>query len=279
MRMNEIREITTNLTQNEDGLWVALDQRDVSYPEEGNELYCEVEDSSFWFNHRNNVITSLVSTFSPDGAVFDIGGGNGYVAMALQRSGIDCVVVEPGPSGARNAKQRGLNVVIQSTLEDAEFKSESIAAFGLFDVLEHIENDSEFLQTLHGHLVPKGYLYLTVPAYNILWSVDDDHAGHYRRYTTGTLTKKLESAGFTLRYCSYFFWFLAPAVFLLRSIPSRLRIRHSISKVTTKREHSTRKGIVGSVLDLCLALELKRIEERKKMPAGSSCIAVAQKVT
>ena len=70
-----------------------------------------------------------MQAFRPKGAIFDVGGGNGYVAMALQRSGIDAVVVEPGP-GALNAKQRGLRLVIQSTLEDAGFKNESITAFG-----------------------------------------------------------------------------------------------------------------------------------------------------
>ena len=275
--MIEIRDIAANLTQSNDGLWVAHDQRDISYPQEGNETCFDVEDGSFWFNHRNNVITSLVKSFCPDGAVFDIGGGNGFVAMALQRVGIDTVVVEPGPHGARNAKARGVHVVIQSTLEDAGFKSESIAAFGLFDVLEHIEDDSNFLKILHSQLQPEGYLYITVPAFNLLWSNNDEHSGHYRRYTTRTLTKTLASAGFTPRYCGYFFGFLVPAIFLFRAIPSWLGIRRSVTKSSTKREHSTHRRIGASVLQSVIGFELRRIENKKRIPIGSSCIAVAQK--
>jgi 2-polyprenyl-3-methyl-5-hydroxy-6-metoxy-1,4-benzoquinol methylase len=170
--MDDIEEIATNLTQNEEGLWVSRDRRVVSYPEGGNESYFAVEERSFWFKHRNNVIASLVRTFSPGGTVFDIGGGNGFVSMALQENGIDAVVVEPGLQGARNALKRGLRTVIHSSLEDAGFRNESIAAFGLFDVLEHIESDLEFLRTLHRCLQPDGLLYLTAP-----------HTMHYGRLT------------------------------------------------------------------------------------------------
>jgi len=266
------------LEDNGGGLWVAQNQRSVSYPPDGNESCLDIEDNSFWFGHRNNVITSLVKAFFPDGAVFDVGGGNGYVAMALQKAGIDTVLIEPGQQGARNAKTRGLNVVIQSTLEDCEFSDETIPAFGLFDVLEHIENDSEFLKRVYGLLLPRGYLYVTVPAYNFLWSIDDDYAQHYRRYTVRALTETLESAGFSVRYCSYFFCVLVPAVFVFKSIPSRFRIRHSVDVPSIKQEHAVRAGIAGLLLKHSLAYELRRIEKRRYLPMGSSCVAVAQKV-
>jgi 2-polyprenyl-3-methyl-5-hydroxy-6-metoxy-1,4-benzoquinol methylase len=278
MSVIDIQKLTTRLKDNGDGLWVACDQREVSYPRDGNESCLGIEDNSFWFNHRNNVITSLVKDFFPDGAVFDVGGGNGYVAIALQRAGIETVLVEPGAQGSRNAKARGLNVVIQSTLEDCQFRDQSIPAFGMFDVLEHIENESEYLKRLHGLLLPKGYLYVTVPAYDFLWSNDDDYAQHYRRYRVRTLTKGLESAGFTVRYCSYFFCVLVPAVFVLRSIPSRLWIRHSIDLASKQQEHAVRTGIGGFLLEHSLAYELRRIEKRGYLPMGSSCVAVAQKV-
>jgi SAM-dependent methyltransferase len=274
----DIQKLTTKLKDNGDGLWVSQDQRAVSYPRDGNEECLDIEGHSFWFGHRNNVIISLVNAYFPGGPVFDVGGGNGYVAMALQKAGIDTVLIEPGPLGARNAKTRGLKVVIHATLEDCEFRDETIPAFGLFDVLEHIENDLEFLQRLCRQLLPKGYLYVTVPAYNFLWSIDDDNAQHYRRYTTHRLTKRLESAGFTLRYCSYFFCVLVPAVFILRAIPSRFRIRRSIDVGSIKQEHAVPAGIAGFLLKQSLAYELQRIKRRRCLPIGTSCVAVVQKV-
>jgi SAM-dependent methyltransferase len=275
--MIELSDIAPNLLQNDEGLWVARGQTGVSYPTQGDDMCVAVEDNSFWFNHRNNIIVRLLKAFPPAGAVFDVGGGNGFVCMALERAGIETVVVEPGPHSALNAMKRGLPVVIRSALEDVGFKAESVAAFGLFDVLEHIEGDREFLQTLHRSLVQSGWLYLTVPAHKALWSIDDDLAGHFRRYTTRVLTKHLTEAGFTVRYCSYFFSFLAPAIFAFRSIPSRLRLRRSVSAATTEREHASPSGLGGWLLAQCLALERKRVEQGKRIPLGSSCIAVAQK--
>lgn len=274
----DIQELTTKLKDSGDGLWVSQNQRVVSYPQDGNEACLNIEDNSFWFGHRNNVIISLVKAFSPRGTVFDVGGGNGYVAMALQNAGIDTVLIEPGPLGARNAKTRGLKVVIHATLEDCEFRDETIPAFGLFDVLEHIENDLEFLKRLCRQLLPKGYLYVTVPAYNFLWSIDDDYAQHYRRYTAHTLAERLQSAGFTVRYCSYFFCVLVPAIFVFRSIPSRFRVRRSIDFRSINQEHAEPAGITGFLLRHSLAYELERIKKRRCLPIGTSCVAVVQKI-
>ena len=40
---------------------------EISYPEEGNEGCFEVEDQSFWFQHRNDCIRELVRSFPPRG--------------------------------------------------------------------------------------------------------------------------------------------------------------------------------------------------------------------
>ena len=270
-------DLATNLTQDAAGIWVARNQTNVSYPSEGNENCAAVEGSSYWFRHRNDVITHLVSKLSPKATFFDIGGGNGCVSNALQSAGIDVALLDPGSFGARKAKQRGIKTVIQSTLEDAGLTPNSLPSAGLFDVLEHIQPDVEFLQTIHQYLQPSGLLYLTVPAYEFLWSKDDVYAGHFRRYTTQSLTARLKAAGFTVTFCSYLFSFLVPPIFLLRSIPSRLGLRKPVTAATTEREHSTRAGLAGTVLQKCLDVEFNRIRNGKRIPFGSSCIAVAMK--
>ena len=42
------------------------------------------------------------------GHFFDIGGGNGCVAKAIESAGVPVVLVEPGTGGVRNARSRGL---------------------------------------------------------------------------------------------------------------------------------------------------------------------------
>src|SRR5260221_290852 len=84
-----------NIELGQDGLWEARTVSDVSYPECGNELCFAIEESSFWFRHRNNCILEAIKSFPVPGAFFDVGGGNGYVARALQNAGLEVVLVEP----------------------------------------------------------------------------------------------------------------------------------------------------------------------------------------
>ena len=53
-----------------------------------------------------------------------------------------------------------------------------------------------FMQEVARLLRPGGRVYLTCPAYGFLWSVEDDYAGHRRRYTRRSLGATLRSAGF-----------------------------------------------------------------------------------
>ena len=72
------------------GRWdyYAIGSEAISYPEEGNEACFQIEDQSFWFRHRNNCIQELVRKFPPNGKgpIFDVGGGNGFVAKGMMRS-------------------------------------------------------------------------------------------------------------------------------------------------------------------------------------------------
>jgi hypothetical protein len=77
----DLRKVAKNLTPDGCGLWVAKDRTEVSYPDEGNDACFEVEDSSFWFQHRNSVIKRMIRTYAPDESFFDIGGGNGFVSL------------------------------------------------------------------------------------------------------------------------------------------------------------------------------------------------------
>src|SRR4029453_13054884 len=109
------------------------------------------------------------------------------------------------------------------------FRPGSLPAIGMFDVLEHIENDVAFLDSLHELLIPSGRIYVAVPAFGFLWSADDAAAGHFRRYTIGTLTKALASSGFIVDYSTYFFQWLWLPIFFFRTMPSVIGLRSTSS--------------------------------------------------
>ena len=259
------------------GYWIAERNSVLSYPAEGNDLCYSLEDDSFWFRHRNELIVETLRQFPPPGTLFDVGGGNGYVATGLERAGFPTVLVEPGRSGAENACRRGLRTVVNATTDEAGFAPDSLDAIGLFDVLEHIPDDLAFLQSLHSLMRPGGRIYLTVPAFQMLWSSEDDYAGHQRRYRRATLAKVLRRAGFDVEYLTYCFWFLPLPVFLLRSVPSWLGWRKEPNQRSATNEHSTRGGFAGWLVNRALSWERSRVTRRQILWMGNSCLAVAQK--
>lgn len=272
----DLAAIAEHLTRGPEGIWIAGPDTAVSYPGHGNESARSVEDGSFWFRHRNRVIAELVRRYPPNGPIFDVGGGNGYVARGLEDAGFETVLIEPGRAGAANARRRGLKHVVCGTVEAAGFRPGVAGGIGLFDVLEHIERDVEFLTTLRPLIAPGGRIYITVPAYQMLWSIDDDLAGHFRRYTAKSLARALTRAGFETEHAGYMFWFLPPPILLLRSIPSRLGLRRSVPQEVTQQEHAGGGGIVRRLVDRVLDWEFGRVRRGRRMPFGGSVIAVGR---
>jgi SAM-dependent methyltransferase len=261
-----------------DGIWFSKTQEVVSYPEEGSSMCLEIEDGSYWFQHRNKCIIELVKKNSSGKTFFDIGGGNGFVALGLQKSGIETVLIEPSIVGVKNGKARGLNNLVCSTLQDASFKLNSIPAIGVFDVVEHIEKDDDFLKQMHDYLEPGGKLYITVPAYKFLWANEDDYSGHYRRYTISKLTKQLQNLGYEINYSTYLFSPLVMPVFLFRSLPSKLGFNKNVEDVEKyKSEHGNQEGFLTKIIKKILNKEYEKISKGLSVSFGSSCLVVASK--
>src|SRR5580698_5745030 len=115
-----------NLSLSEEGFWISPRVSQVSYPEEGNEDYFQIEEKSFWFQHRNQCLGKVMEKFPPGGLLFDVGGGNGFVSKGLEEMGYSTVLVEPGLKGCRNARKRGLPRVVCSAFQDAEYPDHSL---------------------------------------------------------------------------------------------------------------------------------------------------------
>lgn len=277
--MQNIPEIARNLTLDEkEGIWFSAVQPEISYPTDGNLNCLRIEEKSFWFNHRNCCILATVKNFPPQGTLFDVGGGNGFVSLALNRAGFPTILVETGIEGARNAKLRRVPSVVCSTLEDAGFIGNTLPAIGLFDVLEHIRDDNTFLKIIRSLLTKNGRLYLTVPAHKFLWSTDDDYAGHYRRYSLRELERQIVGLGFKIEYATYFFSFLPLPIFLSRTIPSKLGSRKRFSFDRFERENNPNVGILNFLSNWFLEMELSRIRNRETQAFGSSILLVTRSV-
>jgi SAM-dependent methyltransferase len=263
------------LVRGEDNIWRASATQPVHYPEDGSENCFALEERSFWFRHRNHVIVDAICRLAlPPARILDIGGGNGYVARALQASGYAVTLLEPSEAGSRNAHARGICDVICSTFEPSLFVPKSFRIAGLFDVIEHIEDDVDLLRKVRGVLSPGGFVVLTIPAFQSLFSFDDTRSGHFRRYTRKTIGAVLRASGFEVTRTDYFMAPLAPPLLLLRALPARLGIRPRWTQRRHERDHGNGTGLVPLAAAAMLAAEARFLARGGRLPFGTSCLAV-----
>lgn len=269
-----------SLNCDENGIWVSNVRDQVSYPSEGNDLCFATEDRSFWFRHRNRVILELMKLFPFKNNFADVGGGNGFQSKSISEEfrEQEIFLVEPGYQGCRNARSRGVKNVYNLTSERFDFERFDIGGVGLFDVVEHIENHEDFLGQIARQTKPGTMMYITVPAFNTLWSGTDDLAGHFRRYTKGSLAKVLSSAGFETLYSTYFFTYVPVPLFAVRVLPQRLGLNNVSEEELLKKEYNylNNPKAENFVVRTVHSIELFLVKSRISLPLGGSVAAVAR---
>jgi SAM-dependent methyltransferase len=273
-----VEGLSNSLVRNSEGIYTSNGTHQVSYSEGGHDSCFQVEDRSFWFQHRNDCISSMVARYPYHGALLDIGGGNGYVAKRLADDGGDVVLLEPGWIGARNARHaRGLEHVVCATVEEADFRPGSFGALGMFDVIEHVEDDRGFLEGVSELLGRGGKLYLTVPCHQWLWSAADVDAGHFRRHTEISLRNLLDGL-FHIDYLTYFFRPLVLPQYLLRALPYRLGLFRQRGVLSTEGEHGAGNGLATRAVSHLLRREALKVAEGRRIDNGASCLVAATRL-
>ncbi len=235
----------------------------------------KVEESHFWFVARREVILAALRRAVPDldqRPLFDIGCGCGGLLAFLGDHGVPL-------AGACDAYAESLGVVRRRTRAPLLLVDEGrlpplgpgFAALGLFDVLEHVDDDQALLEHLASLLRPGGVLVLTVPAHPFLFGEMDELARHRRRYTRKGLVLRLRAAGFEVRLASHF---MAPLVPLL--LATRLLTRLALGDRTRER-HSVEFRVVPGINAAMRALLMleRHVLVRRPLPIGSSVVAVA----
>jgi SAM-dependent methyltransferase len=94
--------------------------------------------------------------------VLDVGSATGQFLGQATAAGFDAIGVEPNARFVRNAKKRGLSVV-EGIFPDAIGTEEKFDVIIFNDVLEHIPNAKEVLQSCLDHLTDNGIVLVNAP--------------------------------------------------------------------------------------------------------------------
>lgn len=204
----------------------AVNEDLISFP---NACYVEEElnagSEGFWAKERAKAIRQMLYEFDLK-VIWEIGAGNGNASVPLRNAGVRVIPIEPLRSGALQLVKNNFQP-FQATLQDLKLPGNSVAAFGAFDVLEHLEDPDVLLSEIFRVLKPGGAFLCSVPAYEWLYSDFDISIGHFRRYSKKSIERTLESAQFEIMQTSWLFGFLVLPAFLLRRIPFLLGRRRN----------------------------------------------------
>lgn len=142
----------------------------MSYPEAGNETDFPYRGEQLLVQAPQRVHPERCehAGFDPDAHFFDVGGGNGYVSHSLQENGDRTTLIEPGLQGCVNARKRGLSAWLVSSWRTLGWDKERFWRMGLFDVVEHIEDDVSFLRSAYEMLEVGGTVFITVPEFPVV---------------------------------------------------------------------------------------------------------------
>ena len=148
-----------------------------------------IEREHYWFASRRQVVRDVLRSAVPDlsrRALFDLGCGTGGLLQFLGDSGIAL-------AGACDAYPESLAIVRRLVdaplvlVDEGRFPplGSGYGLVSLFDVLEHIDDDTGTLRHIFSVLEPGGVLVVTVPAHPFLFDEMDELAHHRRRYRLG----------------------------------------------------------------------------------------------
>jgi SAM-dependent methyltransferase len=239
------------------------------------ELLARVEDEQFWFVSRRAVILDGLRRCVPDLAsrpLYDVGCGPGGLLAYLAAEGVPiagaCDAYLEGLALAR----RRLDVPLALIDNDAPPPlAPGQKMIGMFDVLEHLDDDEGTLRWAAGVLEPGGVLVVTVPAHPFLFDEADVLAFHRRRYRRRELDERLRRAGFEVRRLTHFMAPLVPMLMLSRFVGRLLKGR---SLATHRQTELGTVPVLNSVLGGVLAIERQALRVMRP-PFGTSLLAIA----
>jgi len=233
----------------------------------------KTEQNHWWFVARRAILKAVIEKHiktSPQ-YILDAGCGTGGNIDFLKSLGGHVAAVEMNRAAARIAAEKhGIGVLSGSLPDEMPFPQESFDLITLLDVLEHVEYDEKALSVLSTLLRPGGYLLVTVPAFSFLWGHHDEVHAHKRRYRGVELAGKIKKANLRMVYCSYFNFFLFPAIAAARFAGRLLSFRPPNGDLFMP------SYFVNNLLKTVMSSEAA-ILQTTRLPIGVSLIAVARK--
>ena len=241
--------------------------------------YYTLERSHWWFTARLEILEAVLIKWVLNNpadrlSILNVGVATGATSEMLSKYG-EVTSVEYDEDCCKFLKEKTGIDAIHASLTELPFDAASFDLVCAFDVIEHIEDDLLAVSEIERVLKTGGQYYITVPAFQFLWSNHDVVNHHFRRYTKGQLNGLLSS--FHLKFSSYFnFWLFFP-IAMVRFILNLLPKKNSKTSSGSDNEVFSSSGLLNSILKQIFKIEKHFLIKGVRFPVGVSILSIGIK--
>jgi len=232
------------------------------------------EQSHWWFvGRRTLVFDQLAQAYSgrTDLRILDVGCGTGlnmkYLAQYGAVTGVDL-----SSTALQFSRQRGEKRLIKAPIEHLPFADNTFDLVTAMDIIEHLDDDWAALREIARVLEPGGRVVILVPAYEFLWSLQDEISSHRRRYVIQQVRRVITASGLTMERATYANTLLFPIVYAGRMV---LKVQRRVNP-RIENENGLHPGWSNGLLTNIFKAEAPLLR-RVNAPFGVSILAVATK--
>ncbi len=229
------------------------------------------EDHHWWFVGKRLLVSALLADRLRAGMrILDVGCGTGGVLAHLSPHGRG-IGVDRSLQALRYTARREVAGVACADMDRLPFGAGRFDLVLMLDVIEHFADDVAVVAAARRVLRPDGTLFVSVPAFQSLFSQHDVALRHFRRYSAAQLRRALEAGGFVVRRLTYTNVAALPPAAVVRGLLPRLGVRRPAG--TDFRAHAPwiNRALVGVYRAEAAALSVL-----PRLPFGLSVAAVAE---
>jgi cyclopropane fatty-acyl-phospholipid synthase-like methyltransferase len=172
----------------------------------------------FWIQRRFDVLRRLAGSLIPiAGEIAEVGCGHGLLQRQIEETyKREVTGFDLNEFALKQSLARLSNIFCYDIHQQDPSLRQRFDLVFLFDVLEHMADEDQFLRAVMFHLAPGGKLVLNVPAGKWAYSAYDEAAGHVRRYSIRSLEDTAGRNRLHIAKSSYWGLPLAPTLLLRR---------------------------------------------------------------
>jgi len=199
----------------------------------------------------------------------DAGTGSGSNLRLLKKLGfVNVTGIDNNEHAIRWCAQKGLGEVKHEDICELSFAADQFQLILATDIIEHVD-DEKALKEIFRVLSPKGTVIFTVPAFQMMWGLQDEVSHHKRRYTKHQFELALRNAGFQITQSFYFNYILFIPIWLARQVIRLLDIK-------LESENQVNTPIINFILAKLFSFDV-RTALWLKPPFGVSILVETQK--